>query len=249
MSFAEQQMDLQLSPDSAHARASALVPVSRKLKWKHLNAVEDGEALHQETPVSLSSQTTSSQISARFPVSNIVTDNRPRWYAVYTWARHEKVVARHFEERGVVYFLPLYQAIHRWNERSVRVSSPLFPGYVFVQISANDRCTPLQVPGVVHFVSTGGAPCPIPDEEVEALRMVLLSGKDVGPHPYLSPGNSVRIVSGPLAGLCGSIQRTKSGSRFIVTVEMIKRSVAIELDGFQIAALELNSVLSLERTS
>jgi transcription antitermination factor NusG len=195
-----------------------------------------------------SSQTTFSQISARFPLQSVVTDNRLRWYAVYTWARHEKVVARHFEERGLVYFLPLYQAIRRWNERAARVSSPLFPGYVFVQIGAQDRHTPLQVRGVVHFVSTGGVPCPIPDEEVEALRIVLLNGKDVGPHPYLSPGNSVRIASGPLAGLCGTIQRTKSGSRFIVSVEMIKRSVAIELDGFQIAAMQLNSAHSQERT-
>lgn len=196
-----------------------------------------------------SSQTTSAQVSASFPLQDVLTDNCLRWYAVYTWARHEKVVARHFEERGVVYFLPLYQAIHRWNERAARVSSPLFPGYVFVQIGAKNRHTPLQVPGVVHFVSTGGAPCPIPDEEVEALRMVLLNGKDVGPHPYLAPGNSVRIASGPLAGLCGTIQRTKSGSRFIVSVEMIKRSVAIELDGFQIAAIQRNSALSMEPIS
>jgi transcription antitermination factor NusG len=188
-----------------------------------------------------SSQANFSQIPSGFPLQNVVSDNHLRWYAVYTWARHEKVVARHFEERGVVYFLPLYQAIHRWNERSARVSLPLFPGYVFVQIGATDRHTPLQVPGVVHFVSTGGAPCPIPDEEVEALRIILLSGKNVGPHPYLSPGNSVQITSGPLAGLCGTIERTKSGSRFIVSVEMIKRSVAIELDGFQIAAMQPNS--------
>jgi transcription antitermination factor NusG len=190
---------------------------------------------------------TSSSLPAGFSPQNIAPGNPLRWYAVYTWARHEKVVARHFEHRGLVYFLPLYQALHHWNERSARVSLPLFPGYVFVQVGTQDRHKPLQVPGVVHFISTGAAPCPIPDEEIEAIRRVLLSGKNVGPHPYLSPGNSVRIASGPLAGLCGIIQRTKSSSRFIVSVEMIKRSIAIELDGFQIAAMPSSSELSVKR--
>jgi transcriptional antiterminator NusG len=159
-----------------------------------------------------------------------------RWYAVYTCARHEKAIARQFEQRRVMHFLPLYQEIHRWNNRSARVSLPLFPGYVFVRTSNHNRYEPLQVPGVLHYVGTGATQCPIPDEEIEVLRRVLISGKDVGPHPYLRIGRSVRIASGPLEGLCGIIERTKSGNRFVVSVEMIKRSIAIELDGFQIAA-------------
>src|ERR1700733_7619957 len=94
----------------------------------------------------------------------VVTGDNLRWYAVYTWARHEKVVARHFEERRVAHFLPLYQAIHRWNKRSARVSLPLFPGYVFVQTNAQDRNKALRVPAVVHYVGTGAAPSPIPDD-------------------------------------------------------------------------------------
>ncbi|MGB7190789.1 MAG: transcription termination/antitermination NusG family protein, partial [Acidobacteriaceae bacterium] len=86
---------------------------------------------------------------------SLVTENAPLWYAVYTWARHEKAVARHFEERGVRYFLPLYQAIHRWNKRSCRVSLPLFPGYVFVRTGAQERYRPLQVPGVLHYAGMG----------------------------------------------------------------------------------------------
>ena len=167
-----------------------------------------------------------------------------RWYAVYTCARHEKAIARQFEQRGVMHFLPLYQAIHRWNKRSARVSLPLFPGYVFVRTSNLDRYEPLQVPGVLHYVGTGTTQCPIPDEEIELLRRLLICGKDVGPHPYLATGRSVRITSGPLAGLCGVIERTKSSNRFVVSVEMIKRSIAIELDGFQIAASPPRPALS-----
>jgi transcription antitermination factor NusG len=167
-----------------------------------------------------------------------VADGSLHWYAAYTCARHEKAVARHFEERGLSYFLPLYQAIHIWNKRSSRVSLPLFPGYIFVQTNMHDRFKPLQVPGVLHYVSAGTMPCAIPDQEIEALRKVLVSSKDVGPHPYISTGQLVQITSGPLVGLRGTVQRTKSGNRFVVSVEMIKQSIAIEIDGFQIAAAQ-----------
>jgi transcription antitermination factor NusG len=124
---------------------------------------------------------------------------------------------------------------------------------VFVRTSNRNRYEPLQVPGVLHYVGTGATQCPIPDEEIEVLRKVLISGKDVGPHPYLRVGRSVRIASGPLEGLCGIIERTKSGNRFVVSVEMIKRSIAIEVDGFQIAAdppgTALSPLFSMPRAS
>lgn len=189
------------------------------------------------SPVSTSSLQTAPQLPATSK-PHLVAENPLRWYAVYTWARHEKAVARHFEDRGLIYFLPLYQAIHRWNKRSSRVSLPLFPGYVFVRTGVQDRFKPLQVPGVLHYVGTGAVPCPIANDEIEALKRILVSGKDVGPHPYLTAGQPVRISAGPLAGLSGIIQRTKSGNRFVVSVETIKQSIAIELDGFQIASVE-----------
>jgi transcription termination/antitermination protein NusG len=179
--------------------------------------------------------------------SGLLADEPRRWYAVYTCARHEKAIARQFSDRGVAHFLPLYQAMHRWNKRSVRVSLPLFPGYIFVHTSAQDRFKPLQVPGVLHYVGTATAPSPIADEEVESLQRILVSGNDVVPHPYLSIGKSVRIHYGPLAGLCGVIERTKSGGRFIVSVEMIKRSIAIELNGDAIGSFEPRPAVPLEQ--
>jgi transcription termination/antitermination protein NusG len=153
------------------------------------------------------------------------------WYALYTLPRHEKTVARHFCEREIPHFLPLYQAIHRWNKRTARVSLPLFPGYIFVQSGQHSRGKILEVPGVVYFVGSGAVPSPIPNAEIEALRNIMLSGKEVAPHPYISPGNWVRISHGPLAGLTGIVERGKSGSRFIVSIELIRRCIAVELDG------------------
>lgn len=154
----------------------------------------------------------------------------PRWYAVYTWARHEKVVARHFEERGIAHFLPLYVSMHRWNKRMARVSLPLFPGYIFVQTLWQDRYQPLEVPGVVHFIGAAKSPTEIPGPEVEILRNAMLHARRVQPHPYLAPGNRVRVASGPMAGVTGVIERTTSGCRIIISVDMIMRSVAVELD-------------------
>lgn len=188
--------------------------------------------------MTLCSELPSFPATARPPLPSLVKENLPEWFAVYTWARHEKAVARHFDEREITYFLPLYQAIHRWNKRSCRVSLPLFPGYVFVRTGARDRYRPLQVPGVLHYAGAGTIPSAIADEEIEALRRVLISGKEVGPHPYLANGQSVRIAAGPLAGLRGVVQRTKSGNRFVISVETIKQSIAVELDGFQLASLQ-----------
>jgi transcription antitermination factor NusG len=171
--------------------------------------------------------TSSCAISSDFYPSPL---DKPRWYAVYTWARHEKKVTQHFAERGIDYFLPLYTSIRRWNKRSAEVSLPLFPGYVFVRTFQHARYKPLSVPGVAHFVGTAKAPTEISAEEIELLQKAIVMGRHVEPHPYLAPGNRVRIASGPMSGLVGTIQRTSAGCRIIISVDMIMRSVAVEID-------------------
>jgi transcription antitermination factor NusG len=165
-----------------------------------------------------------------------------QWYALYTLPRHEKTVARHFGERKIPHFLPLYQAIHRWNKRTARVSLPLFSGYIFVKSGQYSRARILEVPGVVYFVGSGAVPSPIPNDEIDALRKIMLSGKEVVPHPYIAPGNVVRVSHGPLAGLSGVVERGKSGNRFIVSIELIKRCIAVEIDGvlLDLASQKLN---------
>lgn len=158
-----------------------------------------------------------------------------RWYAVYTWARHEKKVARHFEQRGITYFLPLYSATHRWNKKTAKVSLPLFPGYVFVRTTEHDY-RPLNVPGVVHYVGPVRLPAEIPAEEIESLQKAMETGRMIEPHPYLAPGNRVRIASGPMSGITGTIQRTAAGCRIVISVDMIMRSVAVEVDAASLLA-------------
>jgi transcription antitermination factor NusG len=154
----------------------------------------------------------------------------PKWFAVYTTPRHEKAVARHFEFREIESFLPLFMEMHRWKNRSrVNVEQPLFPGYIFARIGRRDSPQVLSVPGVLLIVGSGRNPMALPDFEIEALRSGLHLRK-FEPHPYLVVGEKARIKSGSLAGMVGVLARKKNSLRVVLTLDLIMRSVAVEVD-------------------
>jgi transcription antitermination factor NusG len=154
----------------------------------------------------------------------------PRWFAVYTSPRHEKAVARHFEFRAIESFLPLYTEMHRWkNGCRVKVEQPLFPGYVFARVGRGGTTQVLSVPGVLLIVGSGREPLALPDFEIEALRSGLHLRR-FEPHPYLVVGERARIKSGSLAGMVGILARKKNNLRVVLTLELIMRSVAVEVD-------------------
>jgi transcription antitermination factor NusG len=155
---------------------------------------------------------------------------RPFWYAVYTSANHEKRVAEQLTRRSVEHFLPLYDTVRRWKDRRVQLRLPLFHGYVFVRLALRDRLQVLQVPGVAKLVGFNGTPTPLPQEEIETLRTGLLSGVCAEPHPYLTSGRRVRVKSGSLAGLEGMLVRKRSSTRFVISLNLVMRSVAVEID-------------------
>src|SRR6267378_8591022 len=153
-----------------------------------------------------------------------------KWYAAYTSANHEKRVAEQFVARDVEHFLPVYDSVRRWKDRRVTLQMPLFPGYVFVCMALRDRLQVQQVPGVAHLVGFDGSPAAIPDQEIDALRASLESGVRAEPHPYLTVGRRVRLRSGPLAGAEGILLRRKGNFRVVVSLELIQRSVAVDVD-------------------
>jgi len=153
-----------------------------------------------------------------------------RWYAAYTSARHEKRVAEQMAGRAIEYFLPLYGSSRRWKDRRVHLQLPLFPSYVFVRIPMRERMRVLKVPGVVHLVSVNGLPVPIPDQEMERLRMGLSASLRAKPHPFLTVGRRVRIVRGPLEGLEAILLRHKGEARVVLSLELIQRSITVDLE-------------------
>jgi transcription antitermination factor NusG len=162
--------------------------------------------------------------------SDLQLDNEMKWYAAYTSAHHEKRVAEQLERRSVESFLPLYDSVRRWKDRRVRLQMPLFPGYVFVRISARDRLKVQQVPGVAHLVGFGGQLTPVPEEDIQAIRACLAGPNKVQPHRYLTRGQRVRVLNGPLTGLNGIIVRQKKQTRFVISFDLLQRSVAVEID-------------------
>lgn len=160
-----------------------------------------------------------------------------KWYAVYTWANHEKRVAEHLEQRQMRSFLPLYRAMHRWKDRRKEVELALFPSYVFVHLSLQHRLRVLEIPSVVHLVSFQGKPAPLPAHEIEKLRQGVNGRVRMGPHPYLQAGQRVRVRSGPVAGLEGILVRRKEGARLVVSIEILMRAVALEIDEADVEAV------------
>ena len=150
------------------------------------------------------------------------------WYAAYVVARHEKAVAGQLVRRSVESFLPLYRTVHYWKKRRAEVELPVFPSYLFVRIPAAERLRVLEVPGVVHIVTSQGAPVAMPEEEIESLRTALQLRRSE-PCPYLATGRRVRIQAGAQQGLEGVVLRRNSQTRIIVSVDFIQRSASIEV--------------------
>ena len=166
------------------------------------------------------------------------TESQLFWYAAYTVARHEKTVAEHLRQRDVECFLPLYETVHRWRNGRHRVQLPLFPSYVFVRMEMRNKLRVLQVPGLVQLVTFQGSPAALPDVEVETLRGALAAGVPAQPYRYLREGSKVEICRGPLQGMQGILLRHQGQFRVVISVEMIMRSIVVEVDASDVVAVD-----------
>lgn len=159
------------------------------------------------------------------------------WYALYTCSRHEKQVARQAVIAGVDCFVPMYKSVRRWKDRRKELQLALFPGYVFVHLALSERNSVLHLPGVVHIVSFNGKPARLPEAEIEGLRVGMASHTPLHPHPYIKMGKRVRIRSGPMAGLEGVLVRRRDTCRVVLSIDLLMRSVAAEVEEADIQPL------------
>lgn len=158
----------------------------------------------------------------------------PSWFAAYTATHHEKCVLDQLTERRVESFLPVYKTHRRWKKRPpITLDLPLFPNYVFVRISRQERTAVLGTPGVFSIVGSGQKAWELPEREIEALRNGLHDRK-AEPHEYLVVGERARVTSGVLAGLEGVVVRKKNDLHIVLTLDQIMRSVAIEVDASEL---------------
>jgi transcription antitermination factor NusG len=153
-----------------------------------------------------------------------------RWFALHVKSRSEKMVSTIAHHKGFEPFLPLYQSRRRWSDRFKSVALPLFPGYVFCRFSPECRLPLLTIPGVVKIVGVGKIPVPIDDTEIAVIQAAVYSGLSAEPYPFLEVGQRVRLEEGPLKGLEGFLVEVRKQQRLAVSVGLLKRSIAVEID-------------------
>jgi transcription antitermination factor NusG len=170
-------------------------------------------------------------------------DSTSPWYALHTRHQHERLVARSLAGKGFETFLPQYTVVRRWSDRAKELSVPLFPCYVFLRGGLDNRLAVLTTPGVHGFVGFAGHAAPIPQIEIDAVRKAAQDAT-IEPHPFLKCGDWVRVNSGPLEGVEGVLVRKKNSLRLVLSLELLRRSAAVEVD-----ASAVERVRSAERST
>jgi len=156
------------------------------------------------------------------------------WLAIHTRYQHEQLAARSLAYKGFEVFLPQYTVVRRWSDRKKELPAPLFPGYVFLRNELEGHLQILTTPGVLGLVGFAGAPAVIPEAEIDAVRRTLARSLRVAPHPFLQCGDLVRIKSGPLEGIEGILLRNKGQLRLVLSVQLLQKSVAVEVDAWMV---------------
>ncbi len=165
-----------------------------------------------------------------------VAQTAAQWFAIKTSSRHEKRVATDLERRGIANFLPLYAQKRRWSDRWKVVEFPLFSCYAFVNIlpSPEQRLEVLKTHGVVGFVGSHGQGTPIPASQIEDMKTLVASEIPMRPSPFLKIGQRVRVRGGALDGLEGILTGSRGTEQLVISIDIIQRSVAIQLGGYSV---------------
>jgi transcription antitermination factor NusG len=159
------------------------------------------------------------------------------WFALRVRTRWESTTATLLLGRGYGAFLPTYKQPRRWSGRLREVAAPLFPGYVFCSFDVQKRLPVLITPGVIAVVSRGKTPIPVDTSELEAIRAAMRSGLTAQPWPYLEIGERVRVSDEALQGLEGILVNFKGSDRVVLSVSLLRRSVALEIDRSRVSPI------------
>lgn len=159
------------------------------------------------------------------------------WYGIRTRSNGERIAATALNDRGYEPFLPVCRTRRRWSDRSVTIEVPLFPGYIFCRFDHRQRLPIITTPGVVSILGFGDHPAALTEEEIDAVRAIIDSGVAAEPVPFVREGQRIRVTHGPLKSLEGTLIRKKSSWQLVISVELLQRSVSVEIDPDHIQAL------------
>lgn len=157
--------------------------------------------------------------------------NTPQWFPVYVKSRQEKVAEAELIHRGYEVYLPIWLQKRRWSDRWKTVGSPLFPGYIFIHTSKNQKFPILEVLNIVNFISFKGEPATIPDIQIEAIRRFLERPESLQTHTKrLVTGTPVKITAGPFKGLNGTVDKLKNNARLYIQIDHLNTILSVEID-------------------
>jgi transcription antitermination factor NusG len=167
------------------------------------------------------------------------------WYALIIHQYKREQSEQLLSGMGYEYFSPCFETVKVWSDRRKRVDVPLFPGYIFCRFNPAQRLPLLRTPGILGIVSAGARFLEVDSKEIEAIRTALASKLPVEPYNSMTPGQKVRVTDGPLRGVNGVLVRSKAQSRLILSVAILNRSVAVEVQSSHLSARD-QAVDSLE---
>lgn len=161
------------------------------------------------------------------------------WFVVHTRSRHEKQVDSFLKEKCIDSFLPLNKTLSRRRDRRVVVDLPLFPGYLFVNIPLDNVFDVISTRGVVRIIGTDPfTPTPIPEKQVNDIKILVHSNVKLDPYKYLQSGTKIRVKAGPLMGIEGILLKRKANYRVVVSVDMLQRATAAEVSIADIESID-----------
>ncbi len=152
------------------------------------------------------------------------------WFAVRVKSNHEKAVCSYLAVKGFEVFLPTCRTRNRWADRFKLVETPLFTGYVFTRLDRTQPHAILSTPGVLQIVGSGRHPEPVLESEIAAIRRAVDANCELRECDFFIKGQRATVVSGALAGLEGTVVSLKQQSRLVLSISLLQRSVALEID-------------------
>jgi len=160
------------------------------------------------------------------------------WLAVQTWPRYEKRVAAELEKKQIEVFLPLVKSERQWSDRRQTVEVPLFPTYLFILApeTFDSRISVLRTNGVINFVGARNVGTPVPQSEIESVRILLARGIAFQDHSFLNIGQRVRIRGSSLDGVEGILVSKNDDLSLVVSIQIIQRSLSVRVAGYRIEA-------------
>ena len=171
------------------------------------------------------------------------------WYALQVRTRYERVVAEYLSGLDYEWFLPLCKDRKRWSDRVKQVELPLFPGYLFCRFDVQSRLPILKTPGVVQIVGYNRQPVPVDESEIAAIQTLVSSGVPNQLCSFVEIGDRVQIESGPLRGLEGILIESRGRHKLVLSVTLLQRSVAVEIDSMSVTPISSNPCDATGRVS